>query len=89
MLFTGSVDDRHKSGRKRVTSMQEDSYIVMQHLLNIFQLAHTTTRDVRNTCPENKHLRVHDDYVNKSRRQDVTNIEKKSLQQRAIWVSKL
>lgn len=43
-IATRSVDDRRRPGRERVTSMQQDRYIVMQHLRNRFRSASTTAR---------------------------------------------
>ncbi|KAF5907804.1 Transposable element Tc1 transposase [Clarias magur] len=42
---TGSVDDRPRPGRERVTTPQQDRYIQLQHLRDHFRPASRTARE--------------------------------------------
>ena len=44
---TGSVNERHRSGRQRVTTAAEDRHIVLRHLRNGFRTETETAREDR------------------------------------------
>ena len=89
-LETGTVEDRPRSGRPRVTTPNQDRYIVLQHLRDRFRpatrtAAQTIGRDNRPIHPDTVRNRLHADGLHSRRPCRTQTLTAEHRQNRLEW----
>ena len=87
---TGSVEDRHRSGRPRVTTAAEDRFIRLRHLRDRFTTASSTAQSLpagRHVSDQTVRNRLHDAGLRAQRPHRGPVLTRRHRQNRLLWAN--